>query len=136
MGRTLMVQRSVLGAKRQLTLRSVQKCNGTVQQIITLVMTDTLNKVVMPRMRDLVQAVRVEPDVGAALTTAALSIGPPRPSHHPLPEKQTSQKKIERAGREAVRVIGRVSGVPRMSLRTTLASQFFGAHPSKMPCVD
>ena len=39
--------------------------------IETLLMMDTTNKVVMPRMRDIVKAEGVDPSVGAALSTAA-----------------------------------------------------------------
>ena len=48
-------------------------------------MMDGTGKAVMPRMRDIVKA--VDPNVGAALSTAALSVDESRP----LPEKRKSQ---------------------------------------------
>ena len=54
-------------------------------------MVDTTSKAVMPRMRYIVKAEAVDPNVGAALSTAALSVDQSRPSRHPLPGKRTSQ---------------------------------------------
>ena len=54
-------------------------------------MMDSTGKAVMPRMRDIVKAEAVDPNVGAALSTAALSVEQSRQPRHPLPEKRKSQ---------------------------------------------
>ena len=58
-------------------------------------MMDNMNEVVMPRMRDTVDAEGVDPNVGAALSIAASSMDQPRPFCHSLRETQASQKNIE-----------------------------------------